>query len=108
MALLSWRLPGTHALRWMIQHHLKRMRRYDGAIDGVWGPMTIRGVQMTTRAAGSPTSVDGVGGRETASHVEYYVDGSVGDYSGNYPMWDGLWQGFHNKLGQEIAPIIRP
>lgn len=104
MARILWRQPGTHALRWMIQHHLKRVNRYFGPADGVWGPETIKGVQRTTRLVTSPpTVVDGVPGTETAWGVEYYATGKNLDWPNSH-LTDGMWQLFHDRLGAVPTP----
>ena len=100
MAGPVWRVPGTHALRWMIQHHLKRTGRYGGPADGAWGPETIKGVQRTLKLAFNDITVDGVGGPQTASQVELYGLGENKNHPAGYPLQDGAWQGFHDRIGK--------
>lgn len=94
----TWRIPGTHALRWMIQYHLKRTGRYSGPADGVWGPETIKGVQRTLKIAYNNITIDGVGGPQTASQVELYGRGE-NKLPNGYPIQDVEWQGFHDRIG---------
>lgn len=84
-----------------IQAALKRRGRYGGDVDGVAGPLTLKGVQQTVKMGGGYTGyVDGVLGPLSGHAIQEYAR-RHGDYTG----WiDGdpreqSWMGF--ALGLE-------
>jgi len=83
-----------------IQQGLANRGRYDGPIDGVWGPNTIMGIQTTIQNVGYTGPIDGVPGYNTCYYVQVYAQ-KFGDYTGPVDaiLGPNSWDGF--ALGLE-------
>lgn len=78
----SWQF--THpdrktALR--IQRALKWRGRYTGSVDGVFGPLTIRGIQRSIFNVGYRGLIDGIPGPATCFFIQKYAQ-QFGEYRG--------------------------
>ena len=94
---------GTNATKaqWtVIQDWLKRLGRYNGAVDGTPGPNTWKGIQTTVARYGYYNGpIDGIPGTNTAKGMQQYA-ANGGGYRG--PV-DGIlgsnsWAGFVARL----------
>jgi hypothetical protein len=90
----------SSAVQARIQAALKARGRYTGPVDGVFGPNSIKGVQLTIRNVGYTGPVDGVLGPVGSRYIQTYAQ-RFGSYTG--PV-DGVlgpnsWAGF--ALGLE-------
>lgn len=83
-----------------VQAALKARGRYNGPVDGVWGPNTIKGIQTTIRNVGYDGPIDGVPGSNTCYYVQVYAQ-KFGDYKGpiDRVLGPNGWNGF--ALGLE-------
>lgn len=83
-----------------IQQALKNRGRYSGAVDGVWGPNSIKGIQTTIKNVGYTGPIDGVAGSNTCYYVQVYAQ-KFGDYKGpvDRVLGPNSWNGF--ALGLE-------
>lgn len=70
----KWAEPTSVTLRREIQDGLRRLGRYSGPVDGVWGPETIKGIQRTIQAQNLYSGpVDGAVGKNTVIGVINYA-----------------------------------
>ena len=46
-----WEEPKLKSRRLYIQKQLRALRRYDGLVDGIWGPKTIKAIQQSCALA---------------------------------------------------------
>lgn len=96
----DWDFGQEHADQARIQAALKARGRYDGPVDGVWGPNSIKGIQTTIKNVGYTGPVDGVPGPNTCYYVQVYAQ-KFGDYNGpvDKVLGPNSWNGF--ALGLE-------
>lgn len=73
--------PPSTAEKARIQQGLKNRDRYDGPVDGAWGPNSIKGIQITIRNVGYDGPIDGIQGPSTCYYVQVYAQ-RFGDYKG--------------------------
>ena len=78
----------------------RRPSRYNGPVDGVFGPNTWKGVQTTIKNVGYTGPVDGIPGPNTCQLIQVYA-ARFGDYTGPVDSILGpySWAGF--ALGLE-------
>lgn len=97
----SWKfnLPNRNTAR-RIQKALKYRGRYNGPVDGVFGPNTIRGIQLSIHNVGYRGKIDGIPGPQTCYYIQKYAQ-QFGDYRGpvDRVLGDYTWAGF--ALGLE-------
>jgi len=100
MGTYTWREPTTSNMRSAIQAHLKRLGRYSGPVDGIWGSNTVRGIQYSCQLAGLGVTVDGIPGPQTANGVVSYGSWSSDwpNVNGEYSLQDSHWTAFYNRL----------
>lgn len=97
-----WELP-THMVQSRIQRALKRFRhpiRYSGSIDGRFGTLSIKGIQISIGNVGYRGAVDGVPGPLTCHFIQVYAQ-QFGSYKGPIDsiLGPNSWAGF--ALGLE-------
>lgn len=68
----AWMVPSA-GLQKQIQQNLKNKGRYNGAIDGIWGPMTIKGIQAAAATVGYAGGIDGDPGPNTVHFVQVFA-----------------------------------
>lgn len=83
-----------------IQQALANRDRYDGPIDGVWGPNSVKGLQLTARNVGYDGPIDGVEGPNLCYYLQVYAQ-RFGDYKGpiDRVLGPNSWAGV--RLGLE-------
>lgn len=83
-----------------IQAALKRRGRYAGPVDGIFGPATRRGIQITLRNVGYTGPIDGVIAGNGARLIQVYAQ-KFGSYRGpiDAKLGPNSWAGF--ALGLE-------
>ncbi|HLP97644.1 MAG TPA: peptidoglycan DD-metalloendopeptidase family protein [Sideroxyarcus sp.] len=99
-AASTWNFnPGAADWR-RIQRALKARGRYSGAVDGIPGPNTYKGVQMSLRGVGYTGAIDGIPGPATCRFVQEYAK-RFGGYTGpiDSQLGPNSWAGF--ALGLE-------
>lgn len=104
-APLKWKwVHPSRSIAIRIQRALKARGRYNGAIDGIFGPLTIKGIQITIgRGNGYTGAVDGIPGPLTCRGIQTYakmyggyawvVNGILGPFS-----WLGFVRGLEKGL----------
>ena len=92
--------PPAAPVQAAIQQALGNRGRYDGPVDGVWGPNSIKGIQVTAANVGYDGPIDGEPGPNLCYHVQVYAQ-RFGDYSGpiDRVLGPNGWAGF--RLGLE-------
>jgi len=90
----------SRAIQLRIQQALHARGRYDGKLDGWWGELSIKGIQLTIRNVGYTGKIDGIPGPMTCYYVQVYAQ-KFGDYKGPLDKKLGVysWLGF--ALGLE-------
>lgn len=96
----DWDFNQAAADQARIQAALAARGRYDGPVDGVWGPNTIKGIQTTIKNVGYTGPIDGEPGPNTCYYVQVYAQ-KFGDYTGpvDKVLGPNSWAGF--ALGLE-------
>lgn len=96
----EWDFGQEHADQARVQAALKARGRYDGPVDGAWGPNSIKGIQITIRNVGYDGPIDGIPGPNTCYYVQVYAQ-RFGDYTGpvDKVLGPNSWAGF--ALGLE-------
>lgn len=96
----DWDFGQQYADQARIQQALKNRGRYDGPVDGEWGPNTIKGIQTTIQNVGYTGPIDGIPGPNTCYFVQVYAQ-KFGDYTGpvDKVLGPNSWAGF--ALGLE-------
>lgn len=96
----DWDFGQQYADQARIQQALANRGRYDGPVDGVWGPNTIKGIQTTCANVGYTGPIDGIPGPNTCYFVQVYAQ-KFGDYTGpvDKVLGPNSWAGF--ALGLE-------
>ena len=96
----EWDFGQQYADKARIQAALKARGRYDGPVDGVWGPNSIKGIQTTCANVGYTGPIDGIPGPNTCYYVQVYAQ-KFGDYTGpvDKVLGPNSWNGF--ALGLE-------
>lgn len=94
----SWAFnPPSSAMQKRIQQalHNRTPSRYDGTIDGVWGPLSRKGIQTTCANVGYTGPIDGVPGQKTCYYVQVYA-ARFGGYTGpkDSVLGPNSWEGF--------------
>jgi hypothetical protein len=95
----AWNEPDA-VTQQRIQQALRNRHRYGGPIDGVWGKLSIIGIQTTIKNVGYKGLIDGIPGPLTSFYVQIYAQ-KFGDYTGPTDKILGpfSWAGF--ALGLE-------
>lgn len=93
-----WEPSGDLAKR--VQRALAKKGRYSGAIDGIFGPATRKGVQLTIRGVGYDGPIDGLIAGTGCGLIQEYAK-KYGSYTGPIDKQLGAasWTGF--ALGLE-------
>lgn len=96
----EWDFGQQYADQARIQAALAARGRYDGPVDGEWGPNSIKGIQTTCANVGYDGPIDGIPGPNTCYHVQVYAQ-RFGDYTGpvDSVLGPNSWAGF--ALGLE-------
>lgn len=96
----EWDFGQQYADQARIQQALKNRGRYDGPVDGEWGPNSIKGIQTTIKNVGYTGPIDGIPGPNTCYFVQVYAQ-KFGDYTGpvDKVLGPNSWAGF--ALGLE-------
>jgi len=87
--------PPSRDLQARIQRALKARGRYNGPDDGIWGPNTIKGIQITAANVGYTGGADGIPGPNTCYYVQLYAQ-KFGSYTGplDKVLGPNGWMGF--------------
>lgn len=87
--------PPSPAVQEAIQLSLKHRGRYAGRVDGAWGPLSIKGIQMTVAKVGYAGQIDGIPGPSTCHFVQVYAN-RFGGYHGaiDSVLGPNSWAGF--------------
>lgn len=90
----------SKAVQLRIQRALKARGRYAGRLDGAWGVLSIKGIQLSLRGVGYTGDIDGIPGQWTCFYVQKYAE-RFGSYTGGVDKLLGpfSWAGF--ALGLE-------
>jgi hypothetical protein len=89
----------SKAMQLRIQRALKARGRYNGKLDGDWGPLSIKGIQETITRVGYRGQLNGVPNSETCYYVQVYA-AKFGGYTGptDRKLGPKSWLGFAEGL----------
>lgn len=91
--------PPAATVQKRIQDALRKRGRYTGTIDGVWGNLSVKGIQTTIHNVGYSGPIDGAPGKNTCHFVQVYAQ-KFGGYKGPIDniLGPNGWEGFARGL----------
>ena len=91
--------PPSAAIQKRIQVAMAKRGRYNGKLNGIWGPLSIKGIQLTARNVGYTGPINGVPGFNTCHFIQVYAK-TFGKYTGpvNSILGPNTWLGFTRGL----------
>ena len=91
--------PPSAAIQKRIQVAMAKRGRYTGKLNGIWGPLSIKGIQLTARNVGYTGPINGVPGFNTCHFIQVYAK-TFGKYTGpvNSILGPNTWLGFARGL----------
>lgn len=91
--------PPTQDIQKRIQVALSKRGRYPGKQNGLWGPLSVKGIQVTIKNVGYNGGADGAPGLNTCKFVQEYAK-KFGKYVGpvDKVLGPNSWLGFCRGL----------